>query len=642
MVQEQFLEVVDRDEAQRRFHAALRLEPLGEEVVALPEAWGRALATEVAAPIDVPGFDRSNYDGYAVRAADTFGSSELAPRALSILPGVVEPGEVPLQQIGPGQAIRIATGGMLPRGAGAVVMVEDTDEADGRLWVRRAVSPGFGVSFAGTDIARGEVVLRPGIVLSSRETALLAALGIDKIRVWRRPRVAILSTGNELIQPGEPLEPAKLYDSNAQILADAVRELGGEPVRCGIVRDDYDLLVGRLAEILVDSDLVLLSGGTSKGAGDISYRAVGAICRPGVIVHGVAIKPGKPLCLAAHEGKAVVILPGFPTSAIVTFHEFVSPLLCRLGGRRLPEEASRWARLAVQVNSEPGRTEYVLVRLVGSGDQWTAWPIGKGSGSVSAFSVAEGYITAERWEEILPAGEERKVRLLATQTRPPDLVAMGSHCVGLDYLLSVLDRRGMTGVLIPVGSTAGLAAARRGECDLAGIHLLDPATGRYNEPFLTPDLELIRGYRRLQGIVYRPGDPRFHGRSLAEILQTIKNDSSCLMVNRNQGSGTRVLIDRLLGGVQPPGYAVQPSTHHAVAAAVSQGRADWGVTIEWVAGQNKLGFIPLEEECYDFVVPKARWSRPAIQAFRQLLTEAEIHEGLRRFGFRAADSLGTG
>jgi len=656
MAQEQFLEVIDRDEAERRFRSAVDFWPLAAEEVTLPDALGRVLAEDVVAQVDVPSFDRSNYDGYAVRAADTYGASEEAPRTLRLLPEVLATGVVPQCEVSAGTAVTIATGGMLPRGADAVAMVEDCDTAGEELTVRRAVTPGFGVSFAGTDIARGETVLRRGEILGSRETGVLAAIGASRLPVWRRPRVAILSTGDEILDPGQPMRPGMVYDSNARVLADAVRELGGEAVAMGIVGDNLPELRARLDEALAACDLVLLSGGTSKGAGDLSYRVVSELGEPGIVAHGVALKPGKPICLAACRGKGVVVLPGFPTSAIFTFHEFVAPLVRALGGRPPLERSTVQARLAVKVNSEVGRTEYLLVGLVeGAGlpkkgtvplnDRGTvpffglpaAYPMGKGSGSVTAFSRADGFVTIGRHEEIVEAGTTVSVRLLSEEFRPAGLVVIGSHCVGLDFLLGQLESRGYRTKFMAVGSTGGLQAAQRGECDLAGMHLLDPKSGRYNEPYLTPELELIRGYGRLQGIVFRPGDRRFEGRAAAEAARQAAGDPTCMMVNRNPGSGTRILIDRLLAGLQPPGYPVQARSHNAVAAAVAQGRADWGVAIEWVARSGGLGFLPLEDEQYDFVIPASRRGRPAVRAFRALLSEPAIREQLAAMGFRMRD-----
>ncbi len=230
--------------------------------------------------------------------------------------------------------------------------------------IGRALTAGSGVSFAGTDITAGETVLRRGQILTSRDTGVLAAIGVATVDVWRKPIVAILSTGDEIIPPGQPMQPARIYDSNAQVLADAVRELGGEPLRLGITPDDADALRAKVRDALEAADIVLLSGGTSKGAGDISYRVVAELTDPGIVAHGVALKPGKPICLAASGGRPVVVLPGFPTSAIFTFHEFVAPVLSSMAGRTHEERATVQARLAVRVNSEIGRTEYLLVGLV--------------------------------------------------------------------------------------------------------------------------------------------------------------------------------------------------------------------------------------------------------------------------------------
>jgi putative molybdopterin biosynthesis protein len=637
--QEQFLEVIDRDEAERRFRAAICTEPLGEESVTLHEALGRVLSRDVTAPIDVPSFDRSNYDGYAVQAADTYEATESDPHTLRLLAGVLAAGVVPQTEVEPGTAVGIATGGMLPRGADAVVMVEHTDEEGSQLLVRRPVTPGHGVSFAGTDIGAGETVVRRGEVLTSRETGVLAALGLDTVVVWRRPRVAIISTGDEIIPPGQPMSPGKVYDSNARIVADAVRELGGHPVEGGIVPDDLALLRDRVRSALEASDVILLSGGTSKGQGDLSYRVVSELDEPGIVAHGVALKPGKPICLAASREKPIVILPGFPTSAIFTFHEFVAPVIRLLGGRPAESHTTVPARLAVKINSVIGRTEYMLVGLVERTDNHadqvslSAFPMGKGSGSVTTFSRADGFITVPRYQEIVQAGSVVDVQLIGRDVRLADLVVIGSHCVGLDFLLGRLQERGFQTKFLAVGSTAGLDAARRGECDVAGIHLLEPNSGQYNRPFVTDDLQLVAGYGRMQGVVFRRGDSRFEGRDARQAVADASGDNSCMMVNRNQGSGTRILIDGLLGQARPPGYAVQARSHNAVAAAVTQKRADWGVAIARVADQAGLGFLALTHEQYDFVVPKSRSERPAVQGFQRLLGDGEVRKHLADMGF---------
>jgi putative molybdopterin biosynthesis protein len=638
--QDQFLEVIDRDEAERRLHAAIRLAPLGEESVPLDCALDLVLSQDVVAEVDVPCFDRSDYDGFAVRAQDTYGAQEEQPRRLALLESIIATGVVPGVQVVPGSAVSISTGAMVPRGADAILMVEDADVDGDHVLVRRAVTPGFGVTFAGTDVACGETILRRGDVLTSRETGILAAIGIDRARVWRRPRVAIVSTGDELIEPGQPMRPGLVYDSNARILADAVRELGGIAEVHPIVPDDMVALRQRLRQSLESADVVLLSGGTSKGAGDLCYRVVGELTDPGILVHGVALKPGKPICLAASSGKPVVVLPGFPTSAIFTFHEFIAPVLRRLAGRPAGSPSTVIASMAVKVHSEIGRTEYMLVRLVPREETasvgqapFAAYPMGKGSGSVTTFSGADGFITIDRHQEILPSESVVSVQLLGRQRRIADLIVIGSHCIGLDYLLGQIHERGLCTKFLAVGSTAGLEVARRGECDVAGVHLLDPHSGKYNWPFLTPELELIEGYGRLQGVVFRPGDERFEQKDARRAIEGVRNDSACVMVNRNPGSGTRILIDQLLGGAQPNGYPVQARSHNAVAAAVKQGRADWGVAIEPVARQAKLGFLPLAQERFDFVVPRARSVRPAVILLRQLLADEQVRRELTRLGF---------
>ncbi len=634
--QQQFLEVAGRDEAWERWRAALDLTPRGEERVPLDGARGRVLARDVVAGVDVPGFDRSSVDGFAVHAADTAGASEHAPVLLVLNGEVLSAGAQPRETVAPGTATVLATGGMLPRGADAVVMVEHTEvvEEDGilRVEIRKPAVPGAFVAAAGSDIGRGETVLRRGQALTSREVGVLAAVGLAAVDVLRRPRVAILSTGDEIVAPGEPIRPGAVYDSNAAILAAAVEELGGEPVRLG-VSPDSEAELERLVAQGLECDALILSGGTSKGAGDLSYRIVSRLDDPGVLVHGVALKPGKPLCLAAAKGKPVVILPGFPTSAVFTFHEFVAPVLRALAGLPVAAKETVPATLPMRVGSERGRTEFVMVSLVQGGDGLAAYPLAKGSGSVTAFSAADGFIAIDQHAEAVEAGTPVSVQLIGGSARPADLILVGSHCVGLDAIAGRLIGEGMTVKALNVGSMGGLNAAKRGECDVAAVHLMDPATGAYNRPFLTPELELVPGYRRLQGVVFRPGDARFEGRAGAEAVAAAAADSGCLMVNRNAGSGTRILTDRLLGGARPAGYWTQAKSHNAVAVAVGQGRADWGVAIESVAKLYGLGFLPLQEEHYDFLVPRARLDRAPVRRFLAALESAEVGEALTALGF---------
>jgi len=639
--QEQFLEVVSADEARRRFERHLDLKPLPGEPVALAASLNRVLAADVVAPLDAPAFDRSNVDGFALRSADTRGAGDTAPKRLVLNAEVIACGHAPTIEVAPGTATAIATGGVVPRGADAVVMIEHTeliDDGAPAIELRRAVGPGQFVSFAGSDIARGETLLRRGTRIGSREIGTLAACGLATVGVVRRPKVAVLSTGDELVAPGEPLRPAGVYDSNGPIIAAAVSEAGGEPVAMGAFPDDEAALENAVREALAGCDMVVLSGGTSKGAGDLSHRIVARLGAPGILVHGVALKPGKPLSLGAVGDKPVVVLPGFPTSAIFTFHAFAAPVIRARAG--LPPEAAQTidAQVPVRIASELGRKEFVLVSLIDSDEGPIAFPTDKGSGSVTSFSQADGFLEIDALANALDAGSSARVTLIGGAVRAPDLVIMGSHDIALDVVVGALGERGFSARTLAVGSLGGVAAASRGQCDVAPVHLIDPATGKYNEHLVTPDLSLVHGWRRMQGILFRRGDARFEGRSAREALKIVLADRAALMVSRNAGAGTRVLIDRLLDGARPAGYANQPKSHNAVAAAIAQGRADWGVAIEPVAKLYGLGFLPVAPEHYDFLIVGSRRERPAVQAFLASLRDPATRARIAALGMQPADA----
>ncbi len=635
--QDQFLTTLSREDALARFEAALFPRTVPSEMRSLADALGCALAQDVMAPVDVPPFDRANVDGFAVRSADLASVSETAPVRLTLTGEVIACGVAPVKPVLSGTATSIATGGPVPRGADAVVMVEHTQPVGHRaIEVRRAASPGQHVSYAGSDIARGEALLRAGSMIGSREIGILAACGIAQVPVARRPRVAVLSTGDELVQPGQPLRPAAIYDTNGTIVTAAIVENGGEARFLGAIPDDEPQLESAMRQALADHDMLVLSGGTSKGAGDVSHRVIARLGSPGIVAHGIALKPGKPLCLAVCDGKPVIILPGFPTSAMFTFHDMIVPVLRRMAGLPPRSDAKVTAKIPVRIASELGRTEFVMVSLVEGDAGLIAYPGGKGSGAITSFAQADGFLRIDALADQMPAGAEAEITLFTPHVRVPDLVIVGSHCTGLDLVTAPLARAGLLVRSIAVGSLGGLAAAKRGECDFAPIHLLDEKTGIYNAPYLADGLELVPGWRRMQGIVFRKGDKRFEGLSAQDAVRAALADPACIMVNRNQGAGTRILIDRLLGEARPDGYWNQPRSHNAVAAAVAQHRADWGMTIAPVAAAAGLGFIPLAEEHYDFALVTARKQRQAVRAFFDALASKEGLAALTQAGFRPA------
>jgi putative molybdopterin biosynthesis protein len=638
--QEQFLEVVSAEQARARFTRHLDLSPLPSESAGLAMALGRVLACDVAAPIDVPPFDRANVDGFALRSADSMGASDGAPRRFRLNGEVIVCGYSPALEVTAGSATTIATGGVIPRGADAVAMIEHTDLVDDggapAIDLRRAVAPGQFISYAGSDIARGEVVLRRKTRLSSREIGMLAACGLGEIEVVRKPKVAVLSTGDELAALGSALGSAQVYDSNGAIIAAAVAEAGGEPVSFGAFPDDEAALERAVRAALAACDMVVLSGGTSKGAGDLSHRIVSKLGK--VLVHGVALKPGKPLCLAVADGKPLAVLPGFPTSAIFTFHTFVAPVIRARAGLAAEATRSVEAEVPVRIASELGRKEFVLVALAAGENGPVAFPTAKGSGAVTSFSQADGFLEIDALAAALDAGSRARVTLIGHTAAMPDLVVMGSHCVALDVVLGALSERGFAARTIAVGSMGGVAAAERGECDLAPVHLVDPASGIYNAHLLRPGLALVKGWQRMQGFVYRSDDARFSARSAADALKVALADPSCLMVNRNAGAGTRVLIDRLLGGARPVGYSNQPRSHNAVAAAVAQRRADWGIAIESVAQLYGLAFLPIAPEDYDFLLVESRRERAAVVAFLAALRDETVRAKIRALGMQPNDA----
>ncbi len=635
MKQQQFLDVLPLHEARRRWEAALDLAPRPTEPVALDAAHGRTLAEDIVAPGDVPAFDRSNVDGFAVHAVDTFGASERHPVTLPLGGAAIDAGHVASVELAPGTACAMATGGVVPRGADAIVMVEDTESDGASVTIRRPVAPGSRISLAGSDIARGEIVLRRGALLGARETGTLAACGLASVPCTGTVRVAILSTGDEIVPPGTPLAPGQVHDANATLLADALREMGAVPHILGIARDDEADLRAMLDRARHD-DAILLSGGTSKGRGDLTYRVLHAVAEP--VVHGVALKPGKPLCLSAWDGKPVAILPGFPTSAIFTFHAVVAPVLRRLLGRREDEAARVRARLPRHVRSVVGRREFHLVSLVQGRRGYLAFPLGGGSGSVTTFARADGFFDMASDQEYAEADEEVIVTLLGKDVRAADLVILGSHCPGVDLVLAAVAEMGFDAKVITTGSRGGVEAAADGACDIAPIHLLHEAQGRWNEPFAADGVRLLPGYVRQQGLAYRPENAAqlSAGDVAAHLIQALEV-GALRVANRNPGSGTRILLEALLDGrdvTGAPGWSTAYRSHTAVASAIAQGRADFGVCLRQAAEAAGLAWRPWREEHLDFLVPAERWERAAVRAFREALARPDIRAALDAAGYR--------
>jgi len=635
MKQKQFLNLTTAEDAEDIIWKRIQPKPVGEETVLLNDSLNRILSQDVMSRVNVPFFDRSNFDGYAVKAENTFGAEETEPILLKLNSETLACGVLPTEAVENGTATIIATGGVIPRGANAVLMVENSLPADKGVEVLTSLVPGEGVSFAGSDIGLDEIILHAGEKLSSRKTGTLAAIGQNQVKVWKRPRVGIISTGDEIVSPGDAMEVGKVFDSNGIMIAHALEEIGCEPVRLGIVPDDEQQLESVLLKA-VELDFIVLSGGTSKGAGDLNYQVVEKIGNPGIIIHGVALKPGKPLCVAIINKTPLAILPGFPTSALFTFSRFIAPVLRVMAGEQPEDYRSLKATIPIKINSDKGRTEFNLVNVVKGAAGYSAYSIGKGSGSITSFCTADGFIEIPRQTEILKAGSEVTVQLSTASGKPADLIVIGSHCVGMDLLMSLMQKQGFQTKFIPVGSMGGIRAVKRGECDIAGSHLMDEKTGEYNAYLLNDEQKLFKGYRRNQGILYRKNDTRFADIS-DKFDQTIKNilvDDTIRMINRNRGSGTRVLLDKIVGSHRPSGYLHDAKSHNAVAASIAQNRADWGMAIRSVADNLELGFYPYQDEEYDFVIPVNAMEKPAVKAFLELIKQPSTIQTLDKMGLK--------
>lgn len=652
-----FRELQSLESATSTFWAEYRPAEPSLERLNLEEALGRVLAEDVFSEFDVPGFDRAAMDGFAVVAESTFGADDQHPVRLTVL-GEVEAGDAAANSISKEEAFEIATGAPMPKGADAVVMVEYTKRTGAPVEVYRSVTPGENVTGTGSDLMSGELLLRKYQVITPREVGLLAAAGVAKVSVYSKPRVAIFSSGNELIKPGDTYTFGRVYDTNGPAVAASVSECGGTPHFFGILPDDYSVIMERVKKALDDTDIVISSGSTSSGPGDLFYRVVDDIGEPGVLVHGLTLKPGKPALIGIAQGKPIFGLPGYPTSALMIFHVLVAPIIRRLANMVESRPDTVEATAPLKFFKARGRRELLPVQLLTKPDRgFIAYPMQSGSGAISSFSMADGFVDLPERQEYVEEGEKMEVQLFGSGISAPTLVAVGSHCVGLDIAFSLLRGRDpeFVGRTINVGSIGGFRAVERGDTDLAGVHLQDEMTGEYNVPFiprfhLEKSVCLVRGYDREQGLIVRRGNPK----KILGMGDLGRVD--VVFINRNKGSGTRLLIDRHLSKLASSqgidfekltghirGYGYEAKTHSAIASAVKNDRADVGFGIRTVAEVPGLEFIKLDDEKYDFLIPLDRMMKKSVKAFVGLLKSEEFSKALRQRapGLTANSSSGT-
>lgn len=605
------------DEA-KRIIRRLNVQPHPIEID-IENASGCTLSCDAISDVDVPPFSRASMDGYAVHASDTYSAREDMPVRLK-LAGSIPAGINPAFQVNRGEAAEIATGAVMPAGADAVVMVEYTG-IDTELSIMRPVSINENVMHAGTDIMAGERVLKKGTVLGAREIGVLAAIGKKKTSVFGL-NVGIISTGNELAEPGCELHAGEIYDINSFSIAAGVKDCGGTATRYNIVPDDENEMKNALENAAKNCDIILTSGSTSAGSGDIMYRIIEE--NGTVLAHGIDIKPGKPAIIGKVFGKPVFGLPGYPSSSLIIFNEFAAPLIRKMTGKK-EERMQINAKLAARIRSE-GRSQLLPVGVV----RGVAYPIEKGSGAITTLSEADGFIEIPASVEMIEAGEDVKVTLFG-KPQAPDLLFVGSHCLGLDALsdLTALKIR-----VINAGSSGGLSAIRNGTADIAGVHLFDES-GVYNVPYLEKfkinNAVIVKGYLREQGLIVRKDSS----------ITKFEDIVNVRVINRNTGSGTRVMTDMKLKEIARQrgvsfeelinsidGYHTEVKTHSAIAAAVKLGKADVGVGIRPVAELNGLKFIKIADEEYDFVILRRLLESREIKLFLEALRGQEFRENL--------------
>ena len=630
-----YLSDIPLDEAHRLFRDAMeqagRWSAMPEEIVTLDQVQGRITARPIWAATSSPHYDAAAMDGIAVRAEDTNGATETSPVSLAVGP----------------QVVWVDTGDPMPSGYDAVVMVEHVHRIDeGTVQIMAPVAPWQHVRTLGEDLVATELVLPENHQLTPVDLGACAAAGVTEIPVRRRPKVAIIPTGNELVSPGAtPLKPGDIVEFNSLMLAGLIRDWGGDAQRFPPVPDDFPTIRDTVLEALKGYDLVIINAGSSAGSEDYTAAVVEELGQ--LLVHGVAVRPGHPVVLGMVQDKPVIGLPGYPVSAVLTAELFVKPLLERWLGQAPQIRPTIDASITRKVLSPLGEDEYLRVKLGRVGDKMVATPLQRGAGIIMSLVRADGLVVIPRFSEGMDAGSDVQVQLLQPLEKVENtIVAIGSHDLTLDLLASYLGRAnpGLRLASSHIGSMGGLIALQRGEAHLAGSHLLDEDTGEYNLSYIRRHLPgvpvvLVNLVGRVQGLMVPPGNPKaIH--NLEDLTRP-----GITFVNRQRGSGTRVLLDYKLKGLnispdQVSGYQREEYSHLAVAAAVKAGSADTGLGILSAARALDLDFVPLMDERYELVIPRVHYDSDLLQPLLTLMHDTDFQQEVEAMGGYHTEDMG--
>jgi putative molybdopterin biosynthesis protein len=617
-----YLHDIPLNQAQAKFQEALQGADLWrvlsvEEIPLDENALGRVTAESIWAKISSPHYHASAMDGFAVRAEDTIGAQPSSPIQLP----------TPNSQF-PTKAQYVDTGDPLPDWANAVIPIENVESLDengkitsairkpSSIRIRASVTPWSHVRPLGEDIVATQLVLPAGHILRPVDLGAIAVSGHQTIKVSRKPKVAILPTGSELVPIGSKLKSGDILEYNSLVLASQIKQMGGEATRYPIIKDDFDLICEKVLSASETHDLVLLNAGSSAGAEDFSAKVVEKLGT--LLVHGVAVRPGHPVILGTIDRPPstvpIIGVPGYPVSASLTVDIFVEPILAKWLGRRPIELQTETAILTRKIVSPAGDDDFVRVAVGKVGDKLLAAPLSRGAGVITSLVQADGLALIPSGTQGIEAGEKIQVRLYRTKSEiEKTILAIGSHDLTLDLLAQFLAEKNRRLASANVGSQGGLVALRRGEAHLAGSHLLDTQTGEYNISYIRqymPNIKVkvVALVGREQGLIVKKNNPQ-QITSLKDLTTTRGEGRSVQFINRQRGSGTRVLLDYHLNlmTISPDaiaGYYQDEYTHLGVATAVASGRADCGLGIAAAAQALDLDFIPLFQERYDLVIPK--------------------------------------
>lgn len=627
----EYLTNVPLEQARREYLELLEHQGFEPQTQVIPvyESCGRVTAEAVYAHICAPHYTASAMDGVAVCARDTFGATETTPVTLH-----------------PEQFTVLDTGDPVPEGRDAVIMVEDlVKNEDGSITIHAAAAPWQHIRQIGEDVCAGEMILPGHMTVTPAAIGAMIAGGVLELRVIRRPVVGIIPTGDEIIPPCTDPRPGDILEFNGSIFSAMVRQWGAEPVVYPIVPDDFDRIKAMVEKASDQCDMVILNAGSSAGREDFSAQVIRQLGQ--VLYHGIAIKPGKPAILGCRGKTAILGVPGYPVSGIIVIEQFLKPLIEHWLKTAAQPEHYAQATLTRPVVSGLKYQEFVRVRMGAVGGRLMASPLSRGSGVVSSFMKADGILEVPQGLEGYEAGEEVTLRLLSPMEKLRNtLVVIGSHDPLLDELADMLHlgdpRLYMSSS--HVGSMGGIMAIRRGEAHMAGCHLLDTADGTYNRSFIRKyfpkgDVKLVSCVGRQQGLMVARGNP-LNICSFADISR-----QGIRYVNRQKGSGTRILTDYLCSRekVEPSdvyGYTREELTHTSVAAQIACGSADVGMGIYSAAKLYDLDFIPICIEKYDLIIPDHAWDSPMVQQLLTILRSDAFREKILSMGGYTVDHPG--